>query len=948
MFRQAPRIKMPRTCIILLCTVFLSFSVAYAAEFSLIVEPEGHQAVIHAQKADEKGMFRSAARWRRVNLLRQLALTDGIAKGDELVLNLFPDTSYHAMIDRVSVNVQGTTTVRGRLRNYPLGYVLVSTTGDLSLASIRVPELGAEYTIVYDPDSRPHYLVDNDPLKLNELEDLPAAIPPPPKPEEQPEIGALQERVQFNQVANDATATIDVMVVYTPAARVWANSNEGSISNVIAQAMEKAQLAADNSGTSLAIRLVYSAEVAYTESGDSGIDLYRLQGAGDGYLDSVHALRNNYGADVVVLFTRIDDAGGIGYLLDSPFGSPAYAFSITRVQQASWTYTTVHEIGHNMGLGHHKDQIFQPGPGLDSYSAGWRWVSTNGGRYCSVMTYSDGSYFSDGLTHTRLPYFSNPSVTYIGAATGDAANGDNARTIRETKNVVAAYRQAQAAPSCSYAISPPSALFSSSDNTGTVIVTTTADCSWSAASNALWLTITAGSAGTGNGTVSYSLSANATGGTRTATMTIGGKILTVTQNGDTGTTLYFPHVDTSFPWQTEVAVINTSLTQSAAGTLKAFNDDGQLIETRTLTLPARGRAQIVVSSEFTHHSDIGYMIFESSTATVQGYMKFTIEGTYRAAIPAVKEVNTSDIYIPHIDSSAQWWTGVSLVNTTSTTKELTITFNNGLSVPYTLNAKQHKTFTIGSLLNQPLQPGIRSAVITNASGIVGLELFGRTVGMNQMDGILLTDNTAPTLYYPHVARDGWRTDIAAYNPSELACTMTITPYNSQGTSLSPTTTISLAGKEKYTALVTELGLPVQTAWFKIDSTRPLSGFAFFRTADDAQLAAYTGEGGTGAKAGVFAKIEKNGWTGIAFVNTEDSAASVTLTAYSDNGSVVATRVLPVSGHAKVVDLAENFFSGQNIGSATYIAYSSNRNVVGFQINGSADDTLLDGLPVLAN
>ena len=56
---------------------------------------------------------------------------------------------------------------------------------------------------------------------------------------------------------------------------------------------------------------------------------------------------------------------------------------------------------------------------------------------------------------------------------------------------------------------------------------------------------------------------------------------------------------------------------------------------------------------------------------------FTRQGYYRAAIPAVKEVNTSDIYISHIDSSAQWWTGISLVNTTSAAKRLTITFNNG-------------------------------------------------------------------------------------------------------------------------------------------------------------------------------------------------------------------------------------------------------------------------------
>jgi hypothetical protein len=945
--QQAMRIKIRRTCLLILCIVFLSFSAALAAEFALIAEPAGHQAVIHTQKADVKGLFKSAMRWRRVDLLKQLALADGIAQGDGLVLNLFPDTSYHATIDRVSVNVQGTITVRGRLRNYPFGYVLISTTGDLSLATIRVPELGVEYTIIYDPDSRAHYLLDNDPLTLDKLEDAPAVIPPPPKPEEQNEIKTLRERILLNQVIDDATASLDVMVVYTPAARVWADSNEGSISNVIAQAMEKAQLVADNSGTPFTIHMIHSAEVAYTESGDSATDLDRLRGLRDGYLDSVHTLRNTYGADLVVLFTKIDDTGGIGYLLDSPFGEPAYAFSITRVQQASWTYTTIHEIGHNMGLGHHKDQSVQPGPGLYSYSAGWRWVSTDSRRYCSVMTYEHGSYFADGMTNTRVPYFSNPSVTYIGAATGHATNGDNARTVREMKNVVAAYRQAQATPSCTYTISPTSALFSSSSNTGMVNVTTSSGgCSWNATSNALWITITAGGTGTGNGTVSYSLSANATGSNRTGTMTIGGATFTVTQNGDAGTTLYFPHVDTNVPWQTEIAIINTSSDQTITGTLKALNDEGQLIESKTVTLSARGRRQFTVSSEFANHRDIGYIIYEASSAAVQGYMKFTVEGTYRVAIPAVKEINTSDIYISHINSSTQWWTGVSLVNTTSATKELTITFNNGLSVPYTLNANQHRAFTIGSLLNQPLQPDIRSAVITNASGIIGLELFGSAVGSDQLDGLLLTDNTALTLYYPHVAGDVWRTSIVAYNPSASACTMTITPYSAQGTSLAPTA-FSLAGKGTYIGLVTELGLPAQTAWFKIDSTRPLTGFEFFHTVDGNQLAAFAGGGGTGTKAGVFAKIEKNGWTGIAFVNAEDSAASVTLTAYNDNGSVVATRVLPVGGHAKVVNLAEAIFS-QDIRNATYIAYSSDRNVVGFQINGTSDDRMLDGLPALAD
>ena len=404
----------------------------------------------------------------------------------------------------------------------------------------------------------------------------------------------------------------------------------------------------------------------------------------------------------------------------------------------------------------------------------------------------------------------------------------------------------------------------------------------------------------------------------------------------TNRALYFPHVDTSLPWQTEIAIVNTG-DQTVTGTLMGISNAGQLAETKPVTLSAHGRRQITVAHEFTNHIDIGYIIFDTASTEVQGYTKFYQAGKYRAAIPAVKEVNTSDIYISHIDSGAQWWTGISLVNTTAETKELTITFNNGQSRSIALAANQHQAFMI-----EP-RPDIRSAVITNASGVIGLELFGNIGGSDHLEGILLTDKTASTLYYPHVDNNGWWTGIVAYNPSALACTITITPYSAQGTPLAPSNQ-SIPGKGKYVGIVSELNLPADTAWFKIDSPQPLSGFELFSAVSENQLAAYAGGSGP-AKAGVFAKVEKNGWTGIAFVNTEADAASVTLTAYADDGNAVAAQVLPVGGYAKVVNLAEAIFS-QDISEATYIAYSSDRNVMGFQLNGASDGMMLDGLPAL--
>jgi uncharacterized repeat protein (TIGR01451 family) len=85
-------------------------------------------------------------------------------------------------------------------------------------------------------------------------------------------------------------------------------------------------------------------------------------------------------------------------------------------------------------------------------------------------------------------------------------------------------------PLCTYDISPKSKTFVPSGGSSTVSVTAPSGCSWSAASNKAWISITSGSSDSGNGTVHYSVLANSSTSSRTGTMTIAGKTFTVTQD----------------------------------------------------------------------------------------------------------------------------------------------------------------------------------------------------------------------------------------------------------------------------------------------------------------------------------------------------------------------------------------------------------------------------------
>ena len=84
---------------------------------------------------------------------------------------------------------------------------------------------------------------------------------------------------------------------------------------------------------------------------------------------------------------------------------------------------------------------------------------------------------------------------------------------------------------CSFSITPASGTFTSEGGTDEISVEAPDGCDWTAASNVAWIAVTSGTNGSGDGTVSYTVESNTDTDTRTGTITVAGKIFTVTQTG---------------------------------------------------------------------------------------------------------------------------------------------------------------------------------------------------------------------------------------------------------------------------------------------------------------------------------------------------------------------------------------------------------------------------------
>jgi hypothetical protein len=84
-------------------------------------------------------------------------------------------------------------------------------------------------------------------------------------------------------------------------------------------------------------------------------------------------------------------------------------------------------------------------------------------------------------------------------------------------------------PPCTFTIAPTSDQIDADGGNGTISVNASAaSCSWTAASDVPWITITSGQSGRGDGSVRYKVASNP-GGERSGTITVASRQFAVTQ-----------------------------------------------------------------------------------------------------------------------------------------------------------------------------------------------------------------------------------------------------------------------------------------------------------------------------------------------------------------------------------------------------------------------------------
>ena len=358
--------------------------------------------------------------------------------GNTILLNLFADATYYAVLTNSTNSSDGKTTIwTGSLEGQTRSSVAIASTGGVTVGNIRTDD-GRWFKIRFK-GAGVHAV-----QELNEA-DMPPLLEPLV-----PNIPA-GSAIPAAGVAGDSGAIINVMVVYTPAARIGLGGTAGIITEInLAVTMANAAFTASGVGTQF--NLAHTAEVAYTEyiggatacggdpcSNSFDTSLYDLTLTADGIIDNVHALRDQYKADVVQMIISDHTSGGLGWVMQPGHigntGFATAAFSIVDwYGVAGWAFD--HEIGHNMGSAHNRSIASVTG----AYTYSYGYLSPTS-QWHTIMAYGSSCGYCPRTEHWSNPAINHPtSGQALGITVSLPNEADNSTSLNNTKLTAANWR----------------------------------------------------------------------------------------------------------------------------------------------------------------------------------------------------------------------------------------------------------------------------------------------------------------------------------------------------------------------------------------------------------------------------------------------------------------------------------------------------------------------------
>ncbi len=336
-------------------------------------------------------------------------------------LNAASDKRYEAIFRDVNIRSSQDFTWIGELPDKRLGSVLLAINKENVTGTFHTLEVvyfveplgdGLHAIIQVDPEKLPGCIVEEE-KNLDIKKDGP-----------QKSLNSLESSTTPADLPKLlANPQIDILVAYTTAVANASNENA-----VINGAIDATTLTFTNSSVPAIVNKVHQVQVSYNEGpGSFSTHLSQLRdNDGNDALDVVHSLRDQYGADIVVLLVDENDGnvGGIAYL--NANGSTAFA--VVEWDLAIGNYSFAHEIGHNVGCDHNPEDRSNPfypyGHGYIYTPANWRTVMAVGG------------------PTIRIPYWSNPDKTYGGVLMGTTQTHDNVRVWENRASTVAGFKSA--------------------------------------------------------------------------------------------------------------------------------------------------------------------------------------------------------------------------------------------------------------------------------------------------------------------------------------------------------------------------------------------------------------------------------------------------------------------------------------------------------------------------